>query len=150
MYRVENGRARDLAALLNETLGTGTSASARRRAVGDVAPGRDIVALEQRPRAPQRAAAFRSRSRWRTGPAGAGAAGQQQSRRAARPAARRQARPAAGRCAPDIRITADEVNNLLLIHASPSDYRRISTVLRADRPSAPAGHDQCDHRRSDA
>src|SRR5262249_32698487 len=36
---------------------------------------------------------------------------------------------------PPIRITADEVNNLLLIYASPSDYRRITNVLREiDRP----------------
>src|SRR5207244_4338832 len=31
---------------------------------------------------------------------------------------------------PDIRIIADEINNLLLIKANPADYQRIMTVLR--------------------
>ena len=47
VYRVENGRAQDLAALLNETLGTGTGGGARRGS-RDVAPGRDVARLSSR------------------------------------------------------------------------------------------------------
>ena len=40
------------------------------------------------------------------------------------------ANPASPTAAPDVRIVPDEVNNLLLIKASPSDYQRIMGVLR--------------------
>jgi general secretion pathway protein D len=131
VYRVENGRAQDLAALLNETLGTGAGGGTgtRRRQKSELLPGRDVQKLGSRGTQP-------------------GAFGGQLPRRQQSepllPSANAPLPPSApplpGQAAdpsapPPIRITADEVNNLLLIYASPSDYRRIANVLREiDRP----------------
>ena len=137
VYRVENGKAQDLAALLNDTLGTG--ASQRRTQRSEVAPGRDILnqtakaaqpasPLPQAPGAPQSAQ-----------PPGVTQAALQQLRRPdARPdlpATQGTAGSSAQGNANDPRIVADDVNNLLLIKAGPGDYDRILRVLRqVDRP----------------
>jgi general secretion pathway protein D len=133
VYRVENGRAQDLAGLLNETLGTGGSS---RRARSEVAPGREVASLGSRTTQPSGTLPL----------SGAGRPGAHAQPIIAQPSMRKQAEPpsasgppsagpAAGTSFPDVRITADEVNNLLLIYASPKDYRRIANVLREiDRP----------------
>ena len=127
VYRVENGRAQDLAALLNETLGTGNGGSGR-RPVSEVVPGRDVVTIGKGAQT------------------GSGLPITLGSKKAQPLSHKKQAEPPPFAGAPPpgekqspgasaIRITADEVNNLLLVHASPSDYRRIATVLRQiDRP----------------
>lgn len=139
VYRVENGRALDLANLLNETLGTGTVGTSRRGS-RDVAPGREVSRLSSRASRPSTGVPLSS-------------PGQQQSTQM-QPMLARQGRRQAEDSAtsppplpagpgqapgasapPPIRITADEVNNLLLINASPAEYRRIANVLREiDRP----------------
>jgi general secretion pathway protein D len=128
VYRVQNGRARDLAALLNETLGTGGASSRKAPQKSEVAPGRDIVALTTKGKQPP------------SGPllAAAATAGAKKPADPPSPAINEVPQPG-GKLAqsptPDVRISADEVNNLLLILARASDYRRIATVLRQiDRP----------------
>jgi general secretion pathway protein D len=135
VYRVENGRAQNLAALLSETLGTG---GRPRRSRSEVAPGRDVASLAGRATQPSSPMP----------PPLAGTAGAQaQPVIAPPPAGGRPANPmpppsisapagqAPGAELPDVRVTADEVNNLLLIYASAKDYRRIANVLREiDRP----------------
>ena len=135
VYRVENGRSQDLASLLNETLGTGVSS--RRSSRSEVAPGRDVVRLSSRATQPSSGLPLSA----------PGQRGTQLQPIVSQLPAKRQAepQPSAGlpsgqvppgqAAPPPIRITADEVNNLLLIYASPSDYRRIANVLREiDRP----------------
>ena len=140
VYRVENGRALDLANLLNDTLGTGGGSSGRRGS-RDVAPGRDVSRLSSRASRPPTGGPLSSPGQQR------GTQMQpmltQQARRQGEdsaaasppplPSTPGQAPGAGG--PPPIRITADEVNNLLLIYASPTEYRRIANVLREiDRP----------------
>jgi general secretion pathway protein D len=137
VYRVENGRAADLASLLNETLGTGTGGGTRRSR--EVAPGREVTRLSSRASRPptglplsaggQRSAQLQ--------PALAPGRRQQQAEEPPPlpPAPAGSGQGPGGGAAPAIRITADEVNNLLLISASPAEYRRIAKVLREiDRP----------------
>lgn len=121
VYRIENGRAQDLATLLNETLGTGASSRKTRRP--EVAPGRDIVSLATKAKQPV------------SGPPLSAPNAKKQSELT--PTTSEVPPPGQLRqgSAQDVRITADEVNNLLLISASPSEYRRIANVLRQiDRP----------------
>src|SRR5262245_31018884 len=135
VYRVENGRAQDLAALLNETLGTGSGSRPSRRSAAP--PGRDVASLGSRATQPsgslplpvsgKRPAQFQPVI---TPPP---------AKSQAEPPPIASAPPSAGQTPgatpPDVRITADEVNNLLLINANPKDYRRIANVLREiDRP----------------
>jgi general secretion pathway protein D len=129
VYRVQNGRARDLAALLNETLGTGGTGSRKAPPKSEVAPGRDIVTLTTKGKQPP------------SGPLLAAAAAAAGAKKPADPPppAVNEGPPPGGKSAQgstqDVRISADEVNNLLLILARASDYRRIATVLRQiDRP----------------
>jgi general secretion pathway protein D len=135
VYRVENGRAQDLASLLNETLGTGVVS--RRSSRSEVAPGRDVVRLSSRATQPSSSLPLSS-------PGQRG--GQVQPIVTQLPSKRQAAEPPPlpppgptvppGQAAPPpIRITADDANNLLLIYAGPADYRRIVNVLREiDRP----------------
>ena len=137
VYRVENGRAADLANLLNDTLGTGTGGGTRRGS-RDVAPGREVSRLSSRASRPPSG-----------GPISAPGQRGAQFQPALAPARRQSEEPPSGppplpsgpgqapgaAAPPPIRITADEVNNLLLINASPAEYRRIANVLREiDRP----------------
>ena len=133
VYRVENGRALDLAALLNETLGTGVSVSSRKRPRSDVAPGREILSLATKATQPSSGLPLSASPQLQpVVPMAAKKQGEPPRSVSAPPP---PGQPHGQGSAPDIRITADEVNNLLLISASPSDYRRISNVLRQiDRP----------------
>lgn len=134
VYRVENGRAQDLAALLNETLGTGVSGSTRKTARSEVAPGREILSLATK--ATQSSSGLPLSASTQLQPV----ATQMSARKQGESPPAVSVAPPSGQqrgqgSPPDIRITADEVNNLLLISASPSDYRRIANVLRQiDRP----------------
>jgi general secretion pathway protein D len=136
VYRVENGRAQDLAALLNETLGTGATTT-RRTARTELLPGRGVQKLGSRAAQPTQTtqptsvlSQLASRKQAVPPPSLGPDPGPGQVPFAAPPGQQ----PGAGG-PPPIRITADDVNNLLLIHASPSEYRRIANVLREiDRP----------------
>jgi general secretion pathway protein D len=135
VYRVENGRAQDLAGLLNETLGITGSRSRRR---SEVAPGRDVASLATKKAAfPGRKAPLSTSEQQsqqlgaRLGPGPARTVDPGVSPGPVSPVGMAPDAPAP----PPIRITADEVNNLLLINARPADYRRITNVLRQiDRP----------------
>jgi general secretion pathway protein D len=121
VYRVQNGRARDLAALLNETLGTG--GASRKSPRSEVVPGRDIVSLATKAKQPPGGPLLLAPNAKKQG----------------EPPPTVSEAPPPGKSAqgstPDVRISADEVNNLLLILARASDYRRIASVLRQiDRP----------------
>ena len=125
VYRVENGKAQDLAALLSETLGV---SSGGRRSRTEVAPGKGVQSLTAKATQPsnplppalmpgqpglQPAIAQMQRSPQPQADSPAPSAG-----------------PASPSAAPELRIVPDEVNNLILINASPSDYQRIMGVLR--------------------
>jgi general secretion pathway protein D len=143
VYRVENSKAQDLAALLNDTLGSG--GGGRKSSRSEVAPGRGVQSLS----------AKGSQSSSNPNPLSTGGGllqpaapqtGQVQPAAAIRPARPApsttpapgpSAAPSSGASSapPEARIIADEVNNLLLINSSPSEYQRILTVLRKiDRP----------------
>jgi general secretion pathway protein D len=126
VYRVENGRAQDLAALLNDTLGTG--ATTRRGRRSELAPGRSASKLASRAtqptglgNSPLSAQLPTRKTTEQPSPSPSPAFAPNQAQGAATP--------------PPIRITPDDANNLLLIYANTSDFRRISNVLREiDRP----------------
>jgi general secretion pathway protein D len=134
VYRVENGRARDLAMLLNETLGTGVSVTSRRPSRSEVAPGREVLSIATKSTQPSSGLARPGPSQFQT------VVTQMPGKKQGEPSPPVSGSPPAAQPrgqgpAPEIRITADEVNNLLLISANPTDYRRISNVLRQiDRP----------------
>src|SRR5262245_8232921 len=128
VYRVENGKAQDLAALLNDTLGSGTGG---RRSRSEVAPGKGVQSLSAKatqPTAPLTTGALPTQP----GLLPAVAQMQRPPQQAEPPPSATHASPspASAAAASDVRIIADEVNNLLLIKASPSDYQRIMGVLR--------------------
>ena len=129
VYRVENGKAQDLAALLNDTLG---GSAGGRRSRTEVAPGKGTQSLAARATQPSNPLPAVGSS-----PAQPGQPGVQQAMaQLQRPPPPQgdppppSANPASPTAAPDVRIVPDEVNNLLLIKASPSDYQRIMGVLR--------------------
>lgn len=140
VYRVENGKAQDLAALLNDTLGAG--GSGRRSSRSEVAPGRGVQSLSAKgsqPSGPLSAGSPQQPSTPQGGPLQPAMA--TQPARPAQPMTPAPSSPstspsgAAAAAPPELRIIADEINNLLLIKSSPSEYQRILTVLRTiDRP----------------
>lgn len=131
VYRVEHGKAVELAALLNETLSTGSTS--RRTPKTEVAPGRDVLALatkgtttqptrtDAQPQSTQRLAQVKSAlSRFERG-----------GRRSESPTgATGIDGGSSSQATPEIRIVPDEINNVLLIRANPGDYDRIKGVLR--------------------
>jgi hypothetical protein len=132
VYRVENGRAQDLASLLNETLGTGVSS--RRSSRSEVAPGREVMKLSSRATQPSSGLPLSAPSQ--RGAQFQPIVSQLPKKQTEPPLAIPPSGQVPGSTAPPpIRITADDANNLLLIYASPADYRRIANVLREiDRP----------------
>jgi general secretion pathway protein D len=129
VYRVENGKAQDLAALLNDTLG---GSSGGRRSRTEVAPGKGVQSLAARaaqPSNPLTTGALPNQPGQQPGLQQAMAQVQRPPQLQGDPPP-----PSAGAAsptaAPDVRIVPDEVNNLLLIKSSPSDYQRIMGVLR--------------------
>jgi general secretion pathway protein D len=119
VYRVENGRAKDLADILTSAFATG-GGTVRAAEESEVAPGQAAVRMESPPNGEEGAAPPETA---RQGPAPA----------AAEAAAAAPAPTAAGSDA--VRITADERNNKLLIKASARDYRKILGILRRiDQP----------------
>lgn len=151
VYQIENGKAVDIAALLNDTFGTGgtsTASSAFRTSPrGEVAPGRDTSTTGS--------GAFR-RSQDGGADGTGGSTGQpssitgqptgQQGLRPGQPASTRPTSPiqtsGIGTGGPgtsgqqiDVRIVPDEANNTLIIRARPPDYQKILGALRKiDKP----------------
>lgn len=133
VYQVENGKAVDIADILNETFGTG--ATRHRSARAEVAPGRDAISAsstgsfdqktattpgQQQATGPDTPSGVRQRSR---GSSVGGLTGSQTTSGTGATAAI------------DVRIVADEANNSLLIRASQSDYQKILSALRRiDKP----------------
>ncbi|WP_168356035.1 type II secretion system secretin GspD [Sphingomonas gei] len=108
VYRVQNGRARDLARTLNRAFGTGGDEEA-----GDDDP---FSANDQ--------AGGRAASSAPKPPPGASAAAQPGSG-AAQPATDMRETGAAGG-----KITADDVNNAIVVYGTPRDYATIEDALR--------------------
>ena len=129
VYRVENGKAQDLAALLNDTL---SGSAGGRRSRTEVAPGKGTQSLAARATQPSNPLPAGP------SPGQSGQTGVQQAmaqlQRPPPPPQGDPPPPSAGTAsptaAPDVRIVPDEVNNLLLIKAGPSEYQRIMGVLR--------------------
>ncbi len=110
VYRVRNGKAEDLAGLLNE-LFTGKSAKPRTRP-GSVAPGLKGTTVASKPRNSKSAA--------------------EKARKPKTAAVKKPASASSGKSSAlegEIRVVADEDHNTLLILASPRDYKRILDTL---------------------
>lgn len=118
VYYVQNGRATDLAGTLNQIFGTQEKTPAAPGA--RVAPGQQPVTLRSRRTEPAGAAAL-------TAPPPPTAQAQRPNRPATRARGNQAMAFAAGT---NIRIIADEINNALLILASPRDYRMVQAALR--------------------
>lgn len=145
VYKVENGKAVDIAAVLSDTFGLTRGASTQRRgAQSEVAPGQGVVNLKGQGTSSGLRGGTDGRST--SGQGGTSGSGLAKLERPAiqRPGASGQqpgqtpqgpADPAAGNKS-EMRIIADEVNNSLLIRATAPDYEKILTVLRQiDRPA---------------
>lgn len=117
VYSVENGKAKDLAAVLNDTFSGSTGT--RRKAAAEVSPDQPVSTLRT-----DRVAGNNPTDT----PAPNGV----------RPPPRRtQIAKSANKSslAVNVRITADEINNKLLIRATGSEYRKVLRVLRRiDQP----------------
>lgn len=117
VYRVENGKAQDLTAVLNDTFTGQVTVSRTNRS--QVAPNRAV----RRTRAD-------AEDEDEDGSAARNAASANQPR-----AASRRSRSGRLSLSSDVRITADEINNKLLIRATGRDYQKILRILRRiDKP----------------
>lgn len=150
VYQVENGKASDIAAILNDTFGSG--GGGRRSARSEVAPGRDVSTQSSRALVPGRSPLLSGADGGgsATGALGAPAGGAQLAGGAMSPGGKGGvpaaaatatstvmagtttglASASADRSAIDVRIIADEGNNSLLIRASQADYQKILAALR--------------------
>ncbi len=102
VYRVRNGQAADLADLLNELYGERQARAAPRRA--ELAPGAEPVTIASA----AAAGAGQAPRAFRTGGGGA----------------------ESGRLTSAVVFVADEINNSLLIMATPADYEKILAALK--------------------
>src|SRR5262245_50036186 len=113
VYRVENGKAQDLAALLNDTLGSGTGG---RRSRSEVAPGKGVQSLSAKaaqPTAPLTTGALPTQPGQQPGLLPAGAQMQRPPQQQAEPppsATSASPSPASAAAASDGPIIADEAN----------------------------------------
>ena len=144
VYNVQNGRAVDLAEILNQVFDSGGSGDGRSDPRPSVAPGLSAVDIE-----PERD--VRRRDRTRSDDGGDEAQGDSESQATRRQAAQgngtsrtsltrfqpvQQVSDSGGSVAnlieggSDIRIIADERNNSLVVLATPVEYRMIEATLR--------------------
>lgn len=130
VYRVENGKAMELANLLNDTLGTG--AGVRRSQRTEVAPGRDIVNINSRvPTSLQtQLPPGQQLNKPTLQPQPGGPQVSERPLRRSEPSMTTGALAQPGAQTPDVRIIADETNNLILIRASAGEYQKILGILR--------------------
>jgi general secretion pathway protein D len=143
VYRVENGRAKDLAELLTASFGGGTGAVGRAAEEREVAPTDSASTLSSFSGIGSSGSGSAEASSGAASGGGGGgvssfAAGRLGAADAARDAGTSETSPtpaSPGDEQSGIRITADERNNTLLIKASGRKYREILGVLRKiDRP----------------
>jgi general secretion pathway protein D len=131
VYQVENGKAADIAQLLNDTFGSTGGSAPRRSARAEVAPGRGISQFGSDAGG---RAAMTAHLGGSTFPASVDGSATQTAP-VVRPEGGRTAQPSAPGIGIDVRIIADEANNTLLIRANQSEYQRILATLRhIDRP----------------
>ena len=135
VYQVENGKASDLAQLLNDTFGSGGGGTTRRTPRAEIAPGQTASQFSS--------PGLQGQQRGGLQPGLGQTSAQPQ---AAAPVQRAAPGPSSGGGSPggsgtgataaiDARIIADEASNALLIRASQSDYQRILAALRqVDKP----------------
>jgi general secretion pathway protein D len=110
VYRVRNGKAEDLAGLLNE-LFTGKSSKPKTKS-GSVAPGLKSTTVASKPKNSKTAAEKAKKPKVAT---------------SKKPASASSGKSSA--LEGEIRVVADEDHNTLLILASPRDYKRILSTL---------------------
>jgi general secretion pathway protein D len=134
VYRLENGKAKDVAALLNATFRTGGSASLRAAEEAEVAPGKGAAKI---------ATAAVTAAEPDSSETDAETTGQSRSSSSSGSPSAVQAELTVGLsggaetadASGEVRIIADQVNNKLLIRAPARTYRKILSVLyRIDRP----------------
>lgn len=143
VYRVRYGEAKHLAAILNDMFGGGTSSSID-SAANQIAPGGGLTKTSSGPE-PQAASPMSPTERLTGGPplskqlAIDNAAANADSRGLG---GSRAGTPGSGPVLAGIRITADVVNNSLLIYANEENYRIIEGALRQiDRPQLQVAFD---------
>lgn len=134
VYQVENGKAIDIADILNDTFGTG--GGRHRSARAEVAPGRDVISTSSTGSFDQKAAATPGQPQSTGQDTPSGVAKQRSRGSGIGGLTGPQAVGGNGATAPiDVRIVADEANNSLLIRATQIDYQKILSALRRiDRP----------------
>lgn len=119
VYSVENGKAKDLAAVLTETFSN--NAPERRSAAAEVSPDRRVSAI----RSDRQEGAANNQVE---NPANESVSPQPP---------RTQTSKSSSKSSPasNVRITADEINNKLLIRATGRDYQKVLRILRRiDQP----------------
>jgi general secretion pathway protein D len=150
VYHVRYGEARHIAQILNEMFGGGTGSGASDSPSNQIAPGGGMTISSSSPGSSgspaslgssgspgMPGAAFTPTERLIGGPMPSRAPGPDNVAAAGASPAANEARggAAANTLLPGIRITADVVNNSLLIYASEESYRIIERALRQiDRP----------------
>jgi len=125
VYKVENGKAKDLADVLNETFAGGASRSGRAfnsdTSVVDLRAGADASGADA--------------GRARPADRGTGEGSERAAGRRSGPGESSRTSQSTAASGSDIRITADELTNQILIRATRSEYNRVLAVLRQlDRP----------------
>lgn len=147
VYQVENGKAADIAALLNDTFG-GSGSSSRRTTKSEVAPGRNLSQTSSAGNSGFGQASNRGSngSPQFGGSAGGASAGPPglaaQESATSSPAGVSSSSTGSslgggngGQGGIDVRIIADEANNALLIRGSQNDYQKVVAALRQiDKP----------------
>lgn len=135
VYQVENGKAVDIAEVLNDTFGAG-GGGRRRSARAEVAPGRDALSTVSTGSFDQKAATTPGQQQTSSPDTPSGVARQKSRGTGIGGLTDTLTSGGSGATAPiDVRIVADEANNSLLIRASQSDYQKILSALRRiDRP----------------
>lgn len=137
VYRVENGRAADLAEVLNGLFGGGTLAAPRPEVAPRLTP--TTISGTPRPGAAAGAEAGGEAAAGQAGETGGGAPQLAQSTARAATAGATAARAATGTVGAsiatigngsDIRIVADDKNNALVIMATAAEYRMIEATLK--------------------
>ncbi|MDQ0357820.1 general secretion pathway protein D [Rhodoplanes tepidamans] len=136
VYRLRYGDAKQMAKVLNEIFVGGTSTSLDQTA-SQIAPGSGVAVTTSSGGTDAGSAQAKSVQQ----KLGQGLGQQQSALAAARSAASADPPPSGGSGAaaaallPGVRITADSVNNTLLIYASPEQYRIVErTVAQLDQP----------------
>ena len=145
VYRVRYGDARQMAKVLNEVFGGGSSSAALDSPNNQIAPGSGAVMTSSGEQQASLGGTARTRQQLGVAPDPRGAGTQQQQQQqqpggqntggfAGAPLETRGT-SGGGPLLPGVRITADAVNNTLLIFSSQENYRIIErTIRQIDRP----------------